>query len=98
MRPHRAYLLGSAIALITLALAAGLQVLPVAASPHAGTPATATPVNRILKGDRLPVAAPADVQGLKVPAVRPRLPEGCEATVSSMTRSSLAQTPARCLS
>jgi hypothetical protein len=95
MRPHRAYLLGAALGLATLALAAGLPTPPVAAAPDAvsrGNPA----MNRALKGDRLPTAVPAEVQGRKVP--QPRLPDGCEASVSSMTRSSLAQTPARCLS
>jgi hypothetical protein len=95
MRPHCAYLLGAALGLATLALAAGLHTPPVAAAPDAVSRASAA-MNRALKGDRLPTAAPTEVQGRKVP--QPRLPDGCEASVSSMTRSSLAQTPARCLS
>jgi hypothetical protein len=81
-----------------LALVAGLQVPPVAASPQ---PA-ATDVNRSLKGDRLPSSLTgeksADRQGLQAPQPSPKLPDGCEATVSAMTRSSLAQTPGRCIS
>ena len=99
MRPHRAYLLGAALGLATLALAAELPAPPVAAAPDAVSKASSAmsrAMNRALKGDRLPTAAPTEVQGRKVP--QPRLPDGCEASVSSMTRSSLAQTPARCLS
>jgi len=101
MRPHRAYLLGAALGLATLALAGVPQVLPVAASPHAGTAGAAgagPAMNRALKGDRLPGLAPGEAQGRKAPAARPRLPEGCETAVSAMTRSDLAQTPSRCLS
>ena len=101
MRPHRAYLLGAALGLATLSLAAGPQVLPVAASPQAGASGSVWPgsaMNRTLKGDRLPGLAPGEAQDRKAPAARPRLPEGCEAAVSAMTRSDLAQTPARCLS
>jgi hypothetical protein len=97
MRTHRAYLFGVGLALPMLALIAGLQVPSVAASPQ---PA-ATDVNRSLKGDRLPSelsGGPADRQGLQAPRPAPRLPDGCEATVSAMTRSSLAQTPGRCIS
>ena len=95
MRPHRAYLLGSVLGLAILAAGASLRALPVAAAPHASTPVM--DLNRALKGDRLPAVAPAG-ETQSVPAARPGLPEGCEASVSSMTRSSLAHTPARCLS
>lgn len=95
MRPHRAYLLGAALGLATLALAGGLRTPPVAAAPDAVSKASAA-LNRALKGDRLLPGVPTEVEGRKVP--QPRLPDGCEASVSSMTRSSLAQTPARCLS
>src|SRR5450631_3794453 len=97
MRTHRAYLFGVGLALPMLALVAGLQVPSVAASPQ---PA-ATDVNRTLKGDRLPAVTggnPADRQGSQVRQPSPKLPDGCEATVSAMTRSSLAQTPGRCIS
>lgn len=95
MRPHSAYLVGSVLGLAILAAGASLQALPVAASPHTSAPPV--DLNRALKGDRLPAVAPAE-ETQSVPAARPRLPEGCEASVSSMTRSSLAHTPARCLS
>ena len=97
MHIHRAYLFGVGLALPMVGLIAGLQVPSVAASPQ---PA-ATDVNRTLKGDRLPAVTrgnPADRQGWQNPAAPPRLPDGCEATVSAMTRSSLAQTPGRCIS
>jgi len=107
MRPHRAYLLGATLGLATLALTAATQVLPISASPHATTSGQVNRplpdmnralMNRALKSDRLPAAVPTEAQGRKAPAVQPRLPEGCEASVSAMTRSPLAQTPARCLS
>jgi hypothetical protein len=100
MRTHRAYLFGVGLALPVLALVAGLQVPSVAASPQ---PA-ATDVNRTFKGDRLPSdrsvigGKPADRQGWQSPQPAPKLPDGCEATVSAMTRSPLAQTPGRCIS
>jgi hypothetical protein len=101
MRTHRAYLFGVGLALPILALVAGLQVQTVAASPQKiATQKSTTDVNRILKGDRLIPATngeSAERQDWQAPA-RPRLPDGCESTVSAMTRSSLAQTPGRCIS
>jgi hypothetical protein len=106
MRTHRAYLFGVGLALPILALVAGLQVQSVSASPQKITTQKSTTqkstidVNRTLKGDRLIPAADsesAEQQGLQAPT-RPRLPDGCESTVSAMTRSSLAQTPGRCIS
>jgi len=97
MSRHSPYLFGVGLALPMLALVAGLQVPTVAASPHI----PATDVNRILKGDRLPSMLPgtnANPSGRPAPAATPRLPDGCEASVSAMTRSSLAQTPGRCIS
>ena len=100
MRPHSAYLFGSGLALPMLALVAGLQVPTVAASPQDPT----TEVNRTLKGDRLlsivPAtnANPSDRQRWQAPRANPKLPDGCEAAVSAMTQSPLAQTPGRCIS
>jgi hypothetical protein len=100
MRGRSAYLFGVGLALPLLALVAGLQVPTVAASPQNPT----TDVNRSLKGDRLPPALPAasgkpaDLQGWQAPRPDPKLPDGCEAAVSAMSRSSLAQTPGRCIS
>jgi len=97
MSRHSPYLFGVGLALPLLALVAGLQVPSVAAAPHTPT----TEVNRTLKGDRLPSMLPgtnADPSGRTSPAAAPRLPDGCEATVSAMTRSPLAQTPGRCIS
>ncbi len=100
MRPHNAYLFGVGLALPILALVAGLQVATVAASPQRAS----NDVNRVLKGDRLPPIQPGtnassfDLQGRPAPQTKPKLPDGCEATVSAMTRSSLARTPGRCIS
>jgi hypothetical protein len=104
MRGHWAYLVGSGLGLAMLALIAGLQVRTVAASPQFGAQDAARDatiaVNRALKGDRLmplPTGG-TDRQGLQAPRANPKLPDGCEAAVSQMTRSSLAQTPGRCIS
>jgi hypothetical protein len=100
MRRHSAYLFGTGLALPMLALVAGLQVPTVAASPQNAT----IDVNRAVKGDRLRDSVPAtnanpsDLQGRPAPRANPQLPDGCEAVVSAMTRSSLAQTPGRCIS
>jgi hypothetical protein len=97
MSRHSPYLFGVGLALPMLALVAGLQVPTVAASPHIPT----TDLNRTLKGDRLPSMLPgtnANPSARPAPAANPRLPDGCEASVSAMTRSSLAQTPGRCIS
>jgi hypothetical protein len=88
-----------------LGFVAGLEVPSVAASPQIAMQDATTQVNRDLKGDRLGVpvqpamsANPAGPQGSQAPRANPKLPDGCEATVSAMTRSSLAQTPGRCVS
>jgi hypothetical protein len=102
MRGHWAYLFGGGLGLAMLALVAGLQVRTVAASPQSLVQDATAGVNRSLKGDRLALptmsmsAKPTDRQGSQVK--RGRLPDGCEAAVSAMTRSSLAQTPGRCIS
>jgi hypothetical protein len=103
MRADRAYLLGSGLALAMLACVTGLQVPRVVASPRDAAMDTMR-VNRTLKGDRLPAIAPttdgkpAEPQDAQAPRARPRLPDGCEAAVSAMSRSSLARTPGRCIS
>jgi hypothetical protein len=100
MRGHWAYLFGGGLGLAMLALVAGPQVRTVAASPQSIVQDATAGVNRSLKGDRLALpsmsAKPTDRQGSQ--AKRGRLPDGCEAAVSAMTRSSLAQTPGRCIS
>jgi hypothetical protein len=66
------------------------------------TPATARApqfepvnVNRVLKGDRQPVATSAKPMKMPTQAV---LPAGCEAIVSAIIRSPLAQVAGRCIS
>jgi F0F1-type ATP synthase membrane subunit c/vacuolar-type H+-ATPase subunit K len=103
MRAQRAYLAGCGLAVALASLAAGLHVPMVGASPQQASAQQSSPqlsmtnVNRTLMGDRLPLVAPVG-NAKTVPSSSPRLPEGCEAAVSAMTRSSLARTPARCLS
>jgi hypothetical protein len=88
--------------IFSAAVVAGLQVRTVAASPQSLVQEATAGVDRSLKGDRLALptmsmsAKPTDRQGSQ--AKRGRLPDGCEAAVSAMTRSSLAQTPGRCIS
>jgi hypothetical protein len=95
MSRHSPYLFGVGLALPMLALVAGLQVPTVAASPQPPT----TDVNRTLKGDRLPSMLPGtNANPNPSPGATPRLPDGCEASVSAMTRSPLAHTPGRCIS
>jgi hypothetical protein len=110
MRGQWAYLLGGGLAVAMLGFVAGLQLPTVAASPQIDTQQIDTQdatmqVNRSLKGDRLgaPVppamsANPRDSQRPEAPRATPKLPDGCEAAVSAMTRSSLAQTAGRCVS
>jgi hypothetical protein len=105
MRASWAYLLGGGLAVTMLGFVAGLEVPTVAASPQIAMQDATMQVNRALKGDRqgVPVppamsANPADPQSSQVPRANPKLPDGCEASVSAMTRSSLAQTPGRCVS
>jgi hypothetical protein len=105
MRPHRAYLVGGFLGLAILSVGAGLQVLPVAASSgaasastHAASSYAGPNLDRALKGDRLPDAAAPVGEARPLKAKQPRLPEGCEASVSSISHSPLAQTPADCLS
>lgn len=101
MRPHFAYLFGSALGLGLLALVAGLQGSSVAAAAHTAPQVTTTVIDRTLKGDRLPVVDTA-VSGsirMRTPAATGnRLPDGCEASVSAMERSPLAHVPGRCIS
>jgi len=53
-------------------------------------------VNRTLKGDRQPaIASRATPMKVEIPAV---LPDGCEAILSVITRSPLAQIARRCVS
>jgi hypothetical protein len=100
MRAYRAYVLGCGLGLALLGVVAGLQAATVAASPDGAMAGPVTDVNRALKSDRLPLVTPAE-NASSAPSLRapyPRLPDGCEATVSAMARSSLAHTPGRCIS
>jgi hypothetical protein len=100
MRPHFAYIFGSALGLGLLALVTGLQVSSTAATARPAPQLTTTAVDRTLKGDRLPLdAAMNESARTRSPApAGNRLPDGCEATVSPMTQSPLAHIPGRCIS
>ena len=75
-----------------------LQDLAATARPQQET----TTINRALKGDRLQVLPPGTrnrpVDSRRTPAVAPKLPDGCEALVSTINASSLSQTAGRCVS
>lgn len=90
--------------------AAGLAVAIVAAD-HVVAHGSATPpdqkptivVNRALKGDRAPVAAPlipvtvVPKRENKADEPAVRMPEGCEAAVSPLSKAAQGAPPARCL-
>ena len=68
---------------------------------------SAQTVNRALKGDRLPLAPvsrpdaenqPAELRALRTSTPNSRLPDGCEAVVSSIANSELAHIAGRCVS
>ena len=93
MRRFFQYLVrGLGLALATVGVATGLDAISAVASPQV---AAVVAVDRSLKGDRL--AAPVRPVQLQLQNL-PRLPDGCEAIVSTITRSSLARLAGRCVS
>jgi hypothetical protein len=106
MRRHSRYLVGGCGAAFAIAsFLIGLEVSATTAAPSVGQ--TAPMVNRILKGDRMPlipmqsrnaVNGPLEIKAPPAPAPKPRLLDGCEPVVSSIGQSPLAQIPGRCVS
>ena len=93
MRHRSGYIIvASSAALAMLYCLVGVEVTPATARAPQVDPIN---VNRVLKGDRQPVAN--SVKPMKT--ARPgRLPDGCEAIVSAIIRSPLAQVAGRCVS
>ncbi|HEY3696280.1 hypothetical protein [Phenylobacterium sp.] len=76
---------------------AGLEVSPATARAPKVEPVNVN-INRVLKGDRLPGAGAA-TRATPVKMQAPvTLPAGCEAIVSVITRSPLAQVAGNCVS
>jgi hypothetical protein len=87
-------IVASSTALALLYCLLAVEVTPATArAPQQVEPAN---VNRVLKGDRLPVTA-SRATPIKVQASE-KLPAGCEAIVSAIIRSPLAQIAGRCVS
>ncbi|HEY7663709.1 MAG TPA: hypothetical protein VH934_11355 [Xanthobacteraceae bacterium] len=64
-------------------------------------------INRVLKGDRMPLVTPVSGKPLNrpletkappTPSPKPRLLEGCEPVISAIGQSPLAQVAGRCIS
>jgi hypothetical protein len=86
------YVVGSlGIAVGMLAFIIGLEMQVATARPG-GEP---TSVNRVLKGDRLPLVPGASTRSL--PRVEPALPEGCVAANNAARSVFAAEVPGRCV-
>lgn len=94
------FFLACGVTLAAAAVALMLQDLTATARPQQES----TMVNRALKSDRLQVLPPgtlnrpANLDSRRTPAASPKLPEGCEAVVSTINPSSLSRTAGRCVS
>jgi hypothetical protein len=99
------FLSGVCLAIALGGFTAGLQVSAASAGDDSGA-AVEMSVNRALKGDRLPVLSVSkqtstskQSSSSKTPTeATQRLPDGCEAAVSSTVDSPLARIPSRCVS
>jgi len=100
------YLIGGCTALLAIiCIAVSIEVSTATARP--GAVASVQTINRVGKGDRLPLPpampesaerVPRKVEAPSTAARRDGLPDGCESLVSSLARSPLALIPRRCLS
>jgi len=103
MRRHSGYLVGCCgVAFAVAAFVIGLEVSATTAAPSVEQ---AGPViNRAHKSDRLPLIPAKSRNAVNgpfeqaPPAPKPRLLDGCEAVVSAIGQSPLAQVPGRCVS
>jgi hypothetical protein len=94
MRHRSGYLIvASSAALAMLYCFVAVEATPATARAPQAEP---TNVNRVLKGDRLPVTASRATPVKMQTSVK--LPDGCEAIVSAIIRSPLAQVAGRCVS
>jgi hypothetical protein len=96
------FFMACCITLAAAAIALVLQDLTATARPQQPQEDV---VNRSLKGDRLQLVPPgtrsrpaAERDSRRAPTVTPKLPDGCEAVVSTINASSLSQTAGRCVS
>lgn len=101
----RSFAGGLIASLSALAFVSGLVMFDSAARSSVDPPAQT--VNRALKGDRLPLKPashsevenqPVEWRAPRLPAPVSRLPDGCEAVVSSIANSDLAHVAGRCVS
>jgi hypothetical protein len=107
MRRHSGLLLaccGAAFAMAFFVL--GLEISATTAAPSAQSIDHSAPtVNRTLKADRMPLvpaisrnAVNGPFELKRPPVAKPQLLDGCEAVVSAIGQSPLAQVPGRCVS
>ena len=102
MRRNSGYLVGCCgVAFAVAAFVIGLEVSATTAAPSVEPAAPV--INRAHKGDRLPLIPAKSRNAVngpqeKAPAPKPRLLDGCEAVVSAIGQSPLAQVPGRCVS
>jgi hypothetical protein len=91
MRRHSRYLIGSAgVAAAMLSFVVCLEVVEIAtALPRAEF----SPIDRTLKGDRLPMIPRPSV----APVMQPTVPEGCESSVSAIRNPNAREVVGRCL-
>jgi hypothetical protein len=97
MRQSRYVLGGAGLATALLSLVAGLEIQLALANATVDVSARAfapTPVNRHLKGDRLPIVPP---QRGENPANEPSLPPGCELRFTSVRNAYKNEVAGRCL-
>src|SRR5215813_3511273 len=83
------YCLGGGAAVVMLSLAVCLEMQMAAARPVLEP----TAIDRSVKGDRLPTLPRPSV----TPATQPRLPEGCESSVSLIRNPQAREIIGRCL-
>lgn len=106
MRRYSQYFAGCfGAAFVVASFLVGLEVSATTAAPSITQ--NTTTINRLLKGDRMPVVTPMSGKALNLPvetkappapSPKPRLLEGCEPMISAIGQSPLAQIAGRCIS
>jgi hypothetical protein len=95
MRQSRFFVGGAGLAVAMLAFLAGLEVQFALARPSLERPGiNPTPINRSLKGDRLPIIPGARGEN---PMGEPRLPKGCEHSFTSVRNAYANEVAGRCV-
>jgi hypothetical protein len=101
MRRKSAYLIGFGLAVAMLSFIGSLEIEVAAArSGVQAAPLPPVPVNRTLKGDRLPlVPGPSSSRPLTAPELdEPKLPDGCHAAMNPPKHAFAPEVPGRCVS